>query len=80
MFQIIEQTFEEKMAMYMKLSKKELAQMLIAANEHLGARQQVVIYPQQLQPVPTYPNPYDLIWVIPQPGTIMYSTNNSNTN
>ena len=33
--QIVEQTKEEKLAMYMKLTKKELANMLIACNDLL---------------------------------------------
>lgn len=33
MIQIIRQTHEEKFAMYMKCNKKELANMLIAAND-----------------------------------------------
>lgn len=41
MVQVVEQTHEEKIAMYMKLSKRELAEMLINANivlESLGPR------------------------------------------
>jgi len=37
MIQIIEQSTEEKMAMYMKLSKKELAIMLISCNNALDS-------------------------------------------
>ena len=37
MIQIIEQTDEEKMAMYMKCTKKELIEMLIQANKHLDS-------------------------------------------
>jgi hypothetical protein len=33
MYQVIEQTDEEKLAMYMKLKKEELAKMLLAANK-----------------------------------------------
>ena len=39
MIQIIEQTKEEKVKMYSKLSKKELIEMLIEANRHLNNRQ-----------------------------------------
>lgn len=35
MIQIIEQTFEQKVGMYDKLSKEELIHMLIEANKHL---------------------------------------------
>jgi len=35
MYQIIEQTHEEKVKMYSKLNKKELVEMLIEANNHL---------------------------------------------
>ena len=38
MLQIIEQTHEEKVDMYSKLSKKELIIMLIEANRHLLSR------------------------------------------
>lgn len=37
MMQVIEQTDEEKLVMYMKCSKKELAKMLIEANKHRSA-------------------------------------------
>ena len=43
MVQVIEQTHEEKMAMYMKLTKKELAEMLISANNHLNMNPPKVI-------------------------------------
>jgi hypothetical protein len=33
MYKIVRQTREEKLAMYMKLRKKELAEMLISAND-----------------------------------------------
>jgi len=35
MMQIVEMTDDEKMAMYMKLTKKELIEMLIQTNKHL---------------------------------------------
>lgn len=35
MNQILQQTDEEKLAMYMKLSKKELSLMLIESNKHI---------------------------------------------
>ena len=38
MMQVIEQTHEETVAMYMKCSKKELAEMLATCNEALRSR------------------------------------------
>ena len=38
MYQIAEQTYEEKFEMYSKLSKRELISMLIEANKHLSDR------------------------------------------
>ena len=35
MMQLVEQTRDEKMAMYMKLTKRELAEMLVNANDAL---------------------------------------------
>lgn len=35
MIQLIEQRYDEKIAMYMRLSKKELAKMLISCNDNL---------------------------------------------
>lgn len=40
MMQVIEQTHDEKMAMYMKCTKKELASMLIECNRILEAQLQ----------------------------------------
>ena len=37
MLQIVEQTKEEKMAMYMKLTKKQIAEMLINCNDIITA-------------------------------------------
>ena len=48
MIQIIEQTKEEKVKMYNKLSKKELIEMLIEANRHLNNRQPTITYPDQV--------------------------------
>lgn len=42
--QVIEQTHEEKMAMYMKLPKKKLIEMLIQCNLLLAARSQAGEY------------------------------------
>lgn len=36
MIRVIEQTYEEKLAMYLKLPKKQLAEMLIEANRHIA--------------------------------------------
>ena len=35
MIRVIPQTHDEKIAMYMKLTRRELAEMLTAANEHV---------------------------------------------
>lgn len=43
MYQVIQQTDEEKMAMYLKCTKKELALMLIQANKMLELSKRVVI-------------------------------------
>ena len=37
MLQIVEQSHEEKLEMYMKLSKKQIAEMLIESNNQLDA-------------------------------------------
>jgi hypothetical protein len=39
MIQVVEQTRDEKVAMYMKRTKRELAEMLVNANEALASRQ-----------------------------------------
>jgi hypothetical protein len=52
MVQEVEMTYEEKMKMYRKLSKKELAAMLIQANIHIKLMQPLPIY------VPYSPQPY----------------------
>jgi hypothetical protein len=43
MMQIIEQTDEEKLAMYMKMPKKKIAEMLIQCNKHLEALRQPAV-------------------------------------
>ncbi len=43
MLQVVEQTEEEQMKMYMKLSKKEIIKMLIEANKHLNRIQPKVM-------------------------------------
>lgn len=48
MIQIIEQTKEEKVKMYNKLSKKELIEMLIEVNTYLNDRQPIISYPDQV--------------------------------
>ena len=47
MIQVIPQTRDEKIAMYMKLTKRELAEMLAGANEHVDrlSRQPAQWYP-----------------------------------
>jgi len=42
--QIVEQTDEEKLAMYMKCKKKQLAKMLIQCNKIIDANFPVVTY------------------------------------
>lgn len=44
MVQIVEQTHEEKLAMYMKLSKKELVEMLISCNDFIRMQKPTVAY------------------------------------
>lgn len=56
MLQVIEQTRDEKIAMYMKLTKRELAEMLVNCNEALTARSQQwqsVPEPQTARPITT---------------------------
>ena len=38
MYQIVETTHQQKMTMYMKCTKKKLAEMLISCNDSLGFR------------------------------------------
>lgn len=45
MLQVVEQTEEEQMKMYMKLSKKEIIKMLIEANKHLRNIPPTIVYP-----------------------------------
>ena len=45
MIQEVMQTEEEKLKMYMKLSKKELAIMLIESNRHLRGISPMITYP-----------------------------------
>jgi len=68
MMQIVEQTDEQKFAMYDKLSKEELIHMLISANKHLDNRTPVIInnpsYPSHVipcNPYPLYPYSYPVI-------------------
>lgn len=42
MMQIVEQTFEQKVGMYDKLSKEELIHMLIEANKHLDNKLPII--------------------------------------
>ena len=46
MIQIVEQTHEQKMSMYMKLSKKKLAEMLIQCNTLLESKPLEIVYPK----------------------------------
>lgn len=45
MYQVLEQTHEEKVKMYSKISKKDLISMLIEANRHLTLRKPEVVFP-----------------------------------
>lgn len=58
MIQEVEMTDQEKLDMYMKLSKEELAKMLIEANKHLKSQsgQIFYVYPYGYQGyAPIYP-------------------------
>ena len=55
MYQIIQQTDEEKLAMYMKLSKEELAKMLIENNKVIERLTSKPVYAQWTMPA----NPND---------------------
>lgn len=44
MYQIIEQTQEEKFKMYSKLTKKELISMIIEANRHLSPEKPEAVF------------------------------------
>lgn len=50
MMQVIEQTREEKMAMYMKMPKRKIAEMLVECNRILDAelRSKNIIYPEEV--------------------------------
>jgi hypothetical protein len=63
MVQIVEMNREEKLAMYMKLSKKELANMLIIANELLSNSISMLTPP--VQTFSNYPPfcQHDMQWV-----------------
>ena len=58
MMQIQEMSRDEKLAMYLKLSKRDLAEMLIPCNALLSARQSVIVYPQPSQYVEPAQLPY----------------------
>jgi hypothetical protein len=58
MVQISKQTYEEKMAMYMKLSKKELANMVIELNKLTGKQKVEFTFPPM-------PLPECRVWVAP---------------
>jgi len=62
MVHVVEQTQEEKMAMYMKLSKKELSSMLIQANRAIELMNPIpVYYPYKDS---TAKNPYDPPFIV----------------
>ena len=54
MIQVIEQTDEEQMAMYMELSKEKLVEMLIECNKELSRR--VNEFNSPVTAVPSYPD------------------------
>lgn len=75
MMQIISQTHEEKQVMYNKLSKKELIEMLIAANNVLQNMQPQIVYPV-VQPWYLAPiEPYYLQTTTGDPYTIITTQN-----
>lgn len=64
MMQVVKQARGEKIAMYMKLSKRELAEMLVNANDALAARSavEVVLPPAQPQKMESAPWPTTTVW------------------
>ena len=65
MLKVVQQTHSEKIAMYMKLTKRELAEMLIAANNTMTIimpcqyySHEIVYIPVQPQTSPNYCPPY----------------------
>ncbi len=52
MLQVIEQTREEKIAMYLKLTKRELAEMLANANDAIGLLSATPYIPPSYTPLP----------------------------
>ncbi len=60
MLQVIPQTRDEKIAMYLKLTRRELAGMLVAANDAVGALSRN--HPWQIAiPAQTDPPPYPYV-------------------
>jgi hypothetical protein len=82
MIQTIEQTREEKIAMYSKLSKKDLIEMLLENQrlvDVLSQRQNtpIIVNPGQVTPYPnspSFPSPYYLPTIICADGTSDYHT------
>lgn len=59
MVQIVEQSHDEKLKMYLKLSKRELAEMLITCNEFIqNLKPQIATYPSVLGSCN-----HEMIWV-----------------
>ena len=56
MFQVVEQTRDEKIAMYMKITKRELAEMLVNCNDVLAARAPQVSIRDNIPPTVTVTN------------------------
>ena len=56
MLQVVEQTRDEKIAMYMKITKRELAEMLVNCNDVLAARARQVSIRDDMPPTVTITN------------------------
>ena len=54
MYQVVEQTYEEKVKMYSRLTKKELIAMLIEANKNLSERPLTIFTSTQFDRLKTY--------------------------
>ena len=63
MIQVVKQTREEKVAMYMKLTKRELVELLLNNIELLQHRPSVVEYPKS-KPIQPFPE-WDYTWDAP---------------
>ncbi len=77
MVQIVEQTKEEKLAMYMKLTKKELAEMLINCNEIIDKITPVISYhgQQEMVEVRNFPPNNDITYIESRDGWLHLGSN-----